>query len=146
MHRGRSCVGNGTLCSKTMAPNGTWRTEPDVRWQPRPSASWFPLLTLRGWPLLKGELAKQSRMRATIQAQRWALIMLCTCSLASQQNGIKQKMAKSKKVLLTRFDELKKSGTGTGTVQAKITSFPSPPCEIRQKSFSTEMTITKKCL
>uniref|UniRef100_H3CXX3 Periplakin n=1 Tax=Tetraodon nigroviridis TaxID=99883 RepID=H3CXX3_TETNG len=34
-------------------------------------------------------------------------------SLASQQNGIKQKMGSSKKVLLKRFDELKKSGTGT---------------------------------
>jgi len=38
------------------------------------------------------------------------------CSLAKQQNGVKQKMASSAATLQKRFAELKKeSGTGTAT-------------------------------
>lgn len=123
VNRARSRVGNGTLCSKTMAPNGRWKTQLDIRWRPRQSASWFPLLTLRGWPLLMGEFA-QSRVREQLfkhSADR--VVVLCTCSLAGQQNEIKQKMGDSKRVLLKHFDELKKSETGTGTGQNQ---WPSP--------------------
>lgn len=75
----------------------------------------------------------QSCMRTTIQTQCWIVITLCTCSLASQQSGIKQKMGSSKKVLVKRFDELKKSGTGTGTLAPK--SLGTQPFGIRQKFF-----------
>uniref|UniRef100_A0A7N6B1H5 Periplakin n=1 Tax=Anabas testudineus TaxID=64144 RepID=A0A7N6B1H5_ANATE len=47
-----------------------------------------------------------------------AYVLLCACSLVSQQKAVKQKMASSKATLLKRFDELKKdSGTGTATGQ-----------------------------
>lgn len=65
------------------------------------------------------------------------------CSLASQQSGIMKKMGSSKSVLLRRFDELKKSGTGSGRVEAKCTS---THCEISQKLFFMDLTISKKCL
>lgn len=117
IYRGRLCVGKGTLYSKIMVPNGTWRMQQDVRWLPQPSASWFLLLTLKRWQLLISEPG----MPSTIQKQHWTLIILCTCSLASQQIGIKKKMGSSKNVLLKRFDELKKSGMGTGRVDFKST-------------------------
>lgn len=139
IYRGRSCVGKGTLYSKTMVPNGTWRMQQDVSWLPQPSASWFLLLTLRRWQLLISEFG----MPATIQMQHWTLIILFTCSLASQQTGIKKKMGSSKNVLLKRFDELKKSGMGTGRVEFKSTF---NPCDIRQKPFFIDLTISKKCL
>lgn len=64
-----------------------------------------------------GEFA-QSRVREQLfKHSADHVIVLCTCSLAGQQNEIKQKMADSKRVFLKHFDELKKSETGTGTGQ-----------------------------
>lgn len=80
VHRARSCVGNGTLCSKTMAPNGRWKTQLDIRWRPRPSASWFPLLTLRGWPLLIGEFAQN---RVCEQLFKHSADLSLCCALAA---------------------------------------------------------------
>lgn len=54
--------------------------------------------------------------------------MLCTCSLANQEDVIKRKMATTENVLQKRLAELKKSGTGTGTVQALQTFVKSYKC------------------
>lgn len=63
--------------------------------------------------------------------------------MASQQTGIKKKMGSSKNVLLKRFDELKKSGMGTGRVEFKsIFNL----CAIRRKPFFIDLTISKKCI
>lgn len=46
----------------------------------------------------------------------YSYVVLCACSVASQQKAVKQKMASSKGTLVKQFDVLKKeSGTGSAT-------------------------------
>lgn len=69
--RGRFCAGRGTLCSGTMGPSGTWRTQLDINSLPQPSVSWSPLPTLKQWPSLTSECVLLSHTNIYVYRNIW---------------------------------------------------------------------------